>query len=361
MSIFYSRLNYTLGNEDWQTELKALQITPQNHVLCISASGDRPLHLVLHNCEKVVAVDANPLQNYLLELKIKAMQVLNAEEYRAFLGATPCISRKATLRKLSSHLSSEARHYWLKNDNLIHNGIIYQGKAEKWVRKFSALLRMTRSKEIRQLLSVETLEEQQHFMKHHWNHGFWKNSFKCILHPWILKYFLKDPGLYAYVDTSLSPAAYLYERLVNCLNNSLAKENPLLSLVLFGKVLPEGLPPYLTAKGIRTIKERLRHIIPVHSDIVSYLESVPENSFDRFSLSDVASYLNQEQFLRLLKAMYRSAKPGARFCMRQFMTRYKIPEGLKPYFAREPQLEKQLEKEDRAFVYDFTIGKILKD
>lgn len=63
MGLFYSRLSYSIGNEDWKTEQKALQITPEDRILCVTASGDRPLNLLYSNCKEIVSVDANPFKN----------------------------------------------------------------------------------------------------------------------------------------------------------------------------------------------------------------------------------------------------------------------------------------------------------
>ncbi|HKZ00179.1 MAG TPA: DUF3419 family protein, partial [Rhabdochlamydiaceae bacterium] len=68
MANFYSRLSYSFGNEDWITELEALRIKPGDRVVCITASGDRPLHLLLADLGELVSVDANPFQNHLFEL-----------------------------------------------------------------------------------------------------------------------------------------------------------------------------------------------------------------------------------------------------------------------------------------------------
>ena len=73
MAKFFKRLSYSIGNEDWETEREALSIQADDKVLCITASGDRPLNLLMNECREIVSIDANPVQNYLLELKIMIM------------------------------------------------------------------------------------------------------------------------------------------------------------------------------------------------------------------------------------------------------------------------------------------------
>ena len=73
MSRFYERLNYSFGNEDPFTELKALRIKPSDTVVCVTASGDRPLNLMSCPLEKIYCVDLNPIQNHLLSLKLQTI------------------------------------------------------------------------------------------------------------------------------------------------------------------------------------------------------------------------------------------------------------------------------------------------
>ena len=127
MAGYFSRLSYSFGNEDWSTEAKALQVRPGDRVACITASGDRPLHILLHDCAEVVAIDANPAQNHLLNLKVAALGQLSYEEYLAFLGALPHPERLAVLHRLNPLLPPEARHFWNSNSDMIKKGVLFQG------------------------------------------------------------------------------------------------------------------------------------------------------------------------------------------------------------------------------------------
>ena len=360
MGQFSSRLSYSFGNEDWRTEQKALQVQPDSHILCITASGSRPLHLLLDNPKKIVSVDANPVQNHLLKLKLAALRYLDAASCLAFLGVTECTRREKTLETLSDNLEDETADYWEEYKSMIRPGIIYQGSAERWACKGSWFLRLVRNREIKRLYEMKTLAEQRAFLATEWNHTFWRKGFRYAVNRPLSKLIFKDPDMYANTAKDFQPGFYLYDRLMACLDKQLARENPLVSLMLRGAINKEGLPPYLTEAGIEAMRPRLDRIQTHTAHVITYLESVPEKSFDRFSLSDIASYMDQPDFLRLLKALFKAAKPDARFCMRQFMSRYKIPEGLKPYFQTEPELEKHLEEYDGAFVYHLTVGKIIK-
>lgn len=359
-SSFFSRLSYSLGNEDWETEHKALKIQPDHRVLTITASGDRPLHLLLSECKEIVTLDANPIQNFLLELKSHALKHLDYQDYIAFLGGVPSQDREKTLHTLVESLDDSSAEFWLQNKKMVTKGILFQGVAERYACKMSYLARIVQGRKIQQLFEFEDLDKQRDYVKKNWN-GFWlKKVVDLALHPKVSRILFDDPSLYAHIDSSFQPGTYFYEKLKSCLQQHLARKNFFVSLFLRGYFTEEAFPPYLTQEGSQIIKERLDRLTILTQNVIDYLESAPSESFDRFSLSDVASLLPYNQFKRLLNEVYRTAKPGARFCIRQFLSKYTVPDELAPHFQREPELEKQLEIEDRCFLYHFLVGKILK-
>lgn len=357
MDRFFKRLNYTFGNEDWQTESEALTSTPESRILCITASGDRPLHLLLDPCSSIVALDANPLQNHLLHLKQTAMEQLHFSDYLSFLGGAPSSSRLATFNRLTPHMQAESANFWSKNTKIIDKGVLFQGTLERRI-KLAKFIFLFKRKQIQELFACKTLEEQRHYLKTRWNHEKWKRLFKWV--PLFVRLSMQDPSIYAHKEEGINPGLAIYNRLMHCLHHSLASENPIISLIFRQMVDAKGYPPYLTADGYRKIKPNLNRLTTITQDAISYLEDVPESSFDRFSLSDIASYLNRKQFEKLMSAMYRAARPGARFCVRQLMTRYAIPGDLSPHFVRDNELEHRLADQDRAFFYHYTVGTILK-
>jgi S-adenosylmethionine-diacylglycerol 3-amino-3-carboxypropyl transferase len=357
MAKFFSRLSYSFGNEDWKTEQQALNIQSNDCVLCITASGDRPLNLLVRECKKMVCVDANPIQNYLFQLKLAAMQTLDYPNYLAFLGVNPSQERSRTLRELTPKMEHAASKFWLKHEKMIKKGVLYQGTVERLTKTFALFACLIQGKKIRHLFSINDLDEQKRFLKEEWNDSFWRRLFCIGLNPWISGFFIKDPGLIN-INSKIHPGTYLYDRIYSSLERELAKKNPLLSLVLQGSVSSDAFSPYLTEEGVQMIKAR-HHCVEIHtSDVIDYLESIPGPTFDVFSLSDVASYLSYPRFVSLLNHLVRTAKPDARFCMRQFLTAYEIPIHLQPFFVRDKELEAKLEKEDSCFVYRFLVGKM---
>lgn len=360
MPAFLKRLNYSFGNEDWSTEKKALKIQPQDRVVCITASGDRPLNLLTSECKEMVSVDINTHQNQLLKLKAAAMHHLDFKDYLNFLENKSFPNHKKTLLSLSRLLSQDTITYWNRHLKALNKGILYQGAIEKRIKPVSFLFTMFRKEKQMRLFSFDDIEQQKLFVQQEWDSPRWKKTFSLFLNPFITRYLFKDPGLHEFFDTSLHIGDYIYNRMNKSLETSLAKENLLMSLLFLGKVLPEGYPPYLTEQGTHDIRKRLKKLYVVTANIIDYLESVPASSIDVFSLSDAASYMDAKGFERLAKAISHAAAPKARFCIRQFLSNHKIPPALQPIFKRNYTLEQELEHEDRCFVYRFLTGSIEK-
>jgi len=174
---FFSRLSYSFGNEDWRVERKALKIEPDDTVVCVTASGDRPLHLLLDECKELISVDLNPIQNYLCQLKAAAMRHFNHDDYLSVLGAKEDKLRKEKIDWLLQLLTLEERAFWVANRKLLNKGVLYQGAVEKLCKKIALILRVFRGKKIDRLFEIDDIEIQKKFVKEVWDSTFFSKSF----------------------------------------------------------------------------------------------------------------------------------------------------------------------------------------
>jgi S-adenosylmethionine-diacylglycerol 3-amino-3-carboxypropyl transferase len=161
---FYKHLNYSIGNEDWNVEQQALQVKQGDRIICVTASGDRPLHLLMTDCAEIISIDMNRIQNHLLELKLAAISALDYEKYLAFLGCTPCINRDAMLQEIKPFLSAESAEFWGKHKKLLKSGIIYQGRIERLTKVVAKAFSLVRSAKIKKLFSFDDIESQRQFV-----------------------------------------------------------------------------------------------------------------------------------------------------------------------------------------------------
>lgn len=356
---FYNRLNYSLGNEDWDVEKQALKVNPNDRIICVTASGDRPLHLLMTPCSEIISVDMNHIQNYLLELKIAALYHLDYEKYLAFLGCNDTTDRLSIFNAFRYSLSPDAIKFWSKNQALVKKGVIYQGRVERFTYIASKFLNLIKHKQIKTLFSFDDIESQREFIAKEWDTRMWKRIFHICLNPNIMKVLINDPGVISFIEPHIKPGQYIYERMINYLNHHLAKKSALLQLILTGKILPEAYFPYLTFEGYTKIRENISKITFKTINIIDYMNDPKTEKFDCFSMSDIASYMPQQSFNNLLKGIHKASNHNARYCIRKLMSNHSIPSELGIHFKRDNDLEKKLEHEESNFVYRFIVGEII--
>ena len=355
MKNFFSTIIYSAANEDPSSELAALKLTPNDTVLTITGSGARALDLLIANPKKVISIDMNDKQNFLLSLKCSAYKNLSYPEFQQFLGITTYDDRLSIYQKLRSDLNERTKNYWDQEADKIKSGILYCGVWETYLLKLSCLTRF-RTKVVKQLFDAETIEQQKTIFDKKWNGFFWKQFIKLLNIRWIWKVLLKEPGI-DLIDPNLHIGRYLHERLAHVISHQKAKNNPFLNLIIFGKYTEDCLPLHLQERHFSMIKERLDILEIVTMPIDSYLNR-NKNAIDAFSISDFSSYANQTQYQSIWRSIMFAAKDSARICERFFLVNY-FPENIDGVnIVRDKTLENKLFHEDHSFIYSFNCATI---
>lgn len=356
---FYNCLNYSLGNEDWHVEAQGLRPGAHDHAVCVTASGDRSLHFLMTDCAQVTSIDMNPVQNHLLDLKLAAIKKLDFEKYLDFLGLNSTTHRQAIFNELKSELTSkETLDFWENHQGMIKKGVIYQGKTERLTHFGGKFIQLFRP-HLTDLFSFTDINEQREYLNQKWDTTIWRHLIQMLIGSKLIKFILRDPGL-TKAELAITPGEYVYSRMIHYLQENLARKSPMLQLIFTGRLLPEAYFPYLTWEGFSRIQKNPGRLKYETGNIVDFLNTHEPNQFDCFSMSDIASYMPQSAFEQLLNGIIHSAKPNARFCLREFMSLRHVPSHLKPILKRAPVLEKKLEKEESNFVYRFIAGEVDK-
>ena len=355
---FFETLNYSSCNEDGLAELRALELGPADHVCCITGSGDRALHLLLGNPARVSAFDLNPAQNYLLELKMAAIRALDYPRYAGFLGLHSCPeARWPTYRQHLRPLLSPAAAAWFDGQRaLLEPGILYAGRWERHFRRAARHLRLLRGKKIDTLLSFRELEAQRRFLHAEWNTWEWRLLLRLTFNRPVFRFVLRDPGFYAHIGGDLPPWRYIHDRMTSFLEHHLARSSFMMALIFNGTFFdPVHYPPYLQERNFPILKARLGRITLRTAPLFEVLDHPDFRSCNRYSLSDVSSFLPPADYRRLLAFFAR--KPGVRFCLRDFLTQRRAPPPEEAGAIRFlTGLQEQLARDDTSFGYTFLIG-----
>jgi betaine lipid synthase len=178
---------YAFTWEDARVDSRLLKITSDDVILAITSAGDNILSYCLERPKKIHAVDLNPAQNHLLELKVAAFRSLSYEDVWKLFGEGKHEDfSKLLLENMSPHLSSQAFDYWLHvgPSTFRHSskGLYFTGgsrHALKLVSWLGSLLGIRN--DMRRLCETQTLNEQREI---------WTKRVRRVLLSQLLAYFV---------------------------------------------------------------------------------------------------------------------------------------------------------------------------
>ena len=335
-SVHRNNLVYNTCWEDPRLDREALDFQPDDQVMVITSAGCNALDYALTGPANVHAVDMNPRQNALLQLKIAAV------------------------------------------DNR-RNTFYYRGTSGS----FARLMRMYIERVIKvrdpidHLFSAKTVEEQQRVYKEELKDRFWTGFLKFALNR----------------DTTLSmlgvPKAqrrqieYQYEGgivkyMQDCLESVFTKlpihDNYFWRVYLYGSYTPECCPEYLKEANYEALRNGLADRVTTHTKSVQAFLEGHDGQISKFILLDHMDWLS-DKFFPLLEsewqAIVEKAAPNAKIIWRsgglrtEFIEEVKVShEGkIKPLselLEYNTELSDRLHQLDRVHTYaSFYISKFL--
>jgi S-adenosylmethionine-diacylglycerol 3-amino-3-carboxypropyl transferase len=356
---FDRTINYSSVNEDGRSDLRALSIQPQDVVLCVTGSGSRTLDLLTAKPQKIISLDMNPLQNFLLELKMAAMAQFDYGEYLAFLGIRPAAQRWQMYQALQFRLSAPARAFWNQQQAGISKGIFFQGRWEKYYRQLAKVLKLWRPQKLRQLFAGGDLAGQRAFYSEHWDTPAWRWFVRGVCQPRISQIFFRDPAFYRFVPENFNIAAYILQKLEQSFAHHIAGKNFFMALLFLGRFLDEAcLPFHLQQAHFQTLREYHGAVKMVSQPLQQYLQTAAPRSFDKFSLSDVSSYTSAAEYEAIWQNLFTAARHGALVCARHFLVKRAPPPSVRDRIEHLHELERALERDDLSAFYSFNVVKI---
>lgn len=352
---FFSDINYSAANEDGQTERLALgERLPGGQALCITGSGSRPLELLIAQPRRIVAIDFNASQNYLLELKLAAMRAFEYADYAAFLGLTPDDQRAAKYQHLRESLSGDCRAFWDGHTRRITTGVIYCGRWERYLHLMARAVHLAKGGTIRGIINSADINEQACRWKAATAGLGWRTMMQLLSMRLIWRYIAREPGI-DLVPPHINIAGVIEERLAAAARQHLFRQCAFGGLLMTGRYFDGVFPCHLEARNYATIRAQLDKIQLVTGSLAEHLHNT-QDRYDAFSASDFGSYAQPELYRDIWSGMLRSAAPGARVCERLFLVPREPEKIMGDRLRRESELEQTAAALDRSFIYHFVIG-----
>lgn len=358
---YRGRLMFTQSWEDPACDREALRPAPGETIVAITSGGDNVLGLLLHDPSRIITVDCNPSQNWLLELKMQAIGRLTHGGLLELLGVRPPSRARLLYASLREGLTGPARAFWDRHLDWLDRGLLLCGGFESYFALLRRVLRVVIGKDRLQRLFTLTPEDQQEYFRTQWNTWGWRSFVRLGCSKAVLGNRL-DRSWFQQASGIASFGVHFERLAAHAIGELPARTNYFLAQILLGRYLDEyQVPDYLRPEHFGTLRDRLDRLELVTADIGDALAALPNASVDCFALSNVFEYSPPELFQRSLGELRRVARPGARVALRNLLAPRRL-EG-HPGFAVDTPLGEHLRLADRGFIYSWfeaaTVGPVV--
>jgi S-adenosylmethionine-diacylglycerol 3-amino-3-carboxypropyl transferase len=333
--------------EDAAAELAALTaLGPGRDVFCIGSGGCTALSLLVARPRAVQAVDINPAQIHLIELKRAAVAQLSSDDLIA------CVTRDARpyYPSLRRALSAAAASFWDARADLLARGLTQCGEIERRLRQAMRLFRVAvhpRAR-IEEALGGTDVEAQRRFYVERWA----TPRFRAALATGLSRPVLRLIYGRAVLDALPADFARLVAgNLAHAFTATPARENGYLWQTFLGRYPPSsrGLPIYLQPEHHQEVKDRIGALATSVGEAAGWLGRVRARSFDFFALSNILEISRSDEVAPLLSSIAHAARPGALICLRWILPPPRgVMEALGARWQEQADQAREIEAIDRS-------------
>ena len=371
--VHQNNLVYNTCWEDPRLDRVAMEIGPQDNILVITSAGCNALDYALNEPNSVHAVDMNPRQNALLELKLAGIRNLDFEDFFVLFGQGNHEDASKLYRTaLRPSLGPWAQGYWDKKIKLFdkQQSFYFFGTSGRFARFINFYVdRIVRVRPwIDALLSAKDVEEQRDIYDGKIRDRFWtkplnfamgQNSTLSMLgvpraqRQQVDKYY--EGGIVQFVQDSVES---VFAKLP-------ISDNYFWRVYLTGQYTQQCCPEYLKPENFQRLKDGLADRVQTHTDSVEGFLRKNDVQISRFVLLDHMDWLST-QFYPLLESEWQAillrATPDARILWRSgglktdFVDRVNVRlngqnRELGELLTYHPDLAAELHERDRVHTY----------
>lgn len=374
-AVHHRNLIYNTCWEDSALDRVALELGPSDRVMVITSAGCNALDYLLAGAGEVNAVDVNPIQNALLELKRAGVLGLDHASFFELFGQGQSPRANEMYHDaMRPHLSPTASVFWDKRIKFFlgkgwRKSFYYRGTSgllAKLVLVNMHLLHRLREP-MEALLASKTVEEQREIYEGRiekriwtpWLKWFMSRSFTLTLVgvPWPQR----DQIITQYPG---GVAKFIRDALEAVVCRLPFRDNYFWRVYFQGHYTEECCPEYLKRDNF----DRLRGLLPrlkIHTSTVTDFVKQAEPGLTRFVLLDHMDWMssvNPQALAEEWEAMLTNAAPGARAIFRSaglrvnFLDHLQVTHGgrkaeLGSLLTYHPELAARLHDRDRVHTY----------
>ena len=340
--------------EDPRIDRKAFHITPDDVVFSITSGGCNVLAFLLDNPKKVIALDLNPQQNFLLDLKIAAFQALPYKELLEFMGVKESRNRFQLYGRVRDFLQPKSTGYWDAQSKKIQRGIIHCGRYEAYMRmlKKFVIKPLVSRRVLTKFFDTDDPGERTVLFRKKWENFRWWFLTRVMLSR-RMNTLLFDKAFFAYLDEKFSFGNHFAAKAKRAVTQLPIRENHFLSYILLGKFYDdERLPLYLRRENNDIIRSRVDRIELVTESCANYFSSLPDSSISKFNFTNIFEWMSDDAYELLLKETIRVAKDGAILTYRNLLVFREHPPALDMHIRSLETVARSLHQQDLSFIYN---------
>jgi S-adenosylmethionine-diacylglycerol 3-amino-3-carboxypropyl transferase len=369
-----NNLVYNTCWEDPRLDRVALEIKPTDNVLVITSAGCNALDYALCAPNHVHAVDMNPRQNALLDLKIAGIKTLEFEDYfRLFGYGFHPDARRLYQRQMRPQLPAWSQLYWDRWIKFFDNKarpFYFRGTSGAFARMIKIYTdRVIRVRQhIDAALEAKTLAEQQEIYHKHLKQKFWSRPMRFAMNRDTTLSMVGVPKAQRrQVETQYDGGIvkFVQDAVETVFCKLPLADNYFWRVYMKGEYSRGCCPEYLKQDNFERLKGGLVDRVSTHTDSVQgFLDKHP-GQISRYVLLDHMDWLS-DKFFPLLElewqAILARAAPGARIIWRSgglrtdFLDRVSVQSGgqmrkLPELLTFHRDLAAELHEKDRVHTY----------
>lgn len=307
---------------------RALELNADDTLLVITSAGCNVLDYALTGAKRIHAVDANPRQTALLELKLAGIRHLEHLDFFAIFGeGYHGLFHEIYHDTLRRDLSDFAREYWDRHSNWFasrRGSFYYHGLSGMVAHLFRAYLaiRPRLAEPIHALFETRSLEEQRRLYDEHIQPRMWGSAMNWALSRPLTMSLLGVPtpqrrevqaqhegGVAGFIRNSIE---YVFRQLP-------VWDNYFWSVYVRGRYSTRCCPEYLKRDNFLALKDGLAQSIQLHTTTVTDFLDHTDERISKFVLLDhmdwMASY-HPDALREEWQAILSHATPDARIIFR---------------------------------------------
>lgn len=295
-------LVYNTCWEDPRLDREALNLGPDDNVLVITSAGCNALDYALEDPNHVYAVDVNPLQNALLELKQAGIRTLDYEPFFNLFGRGKNDNWDTIYsQQLRSQISPKSQQVWDRFGKLFtgrgkRNSFYFRGSSGFFAWLVNSHINRSKVRDIiEQLLSCQNVSDQQELVDSTRIYDvIWKPYVEWALRRDSTMSMLGVPRCQRLQIETQYPGGilqFIKDRVDDVFAKRPINDNYFWRVYLTGEYTPECCPEYLRPENFEKLKNGLVDRISTHTTTVADFLKHHDGSISRFILLDHMDWL----------------------------------------------------------------------